>query len=93
MAITGADIERLRELSTKFSVDWAGQLEQLISQIDGQVQASVDIWTGDDANQFRGQVWPEHKSRMNNARDVLVQAGEMAKRNVEAQVSTSSTLA
>ncbi len=94
MAIRGADIEQLKGLATKLEVNWAGQLDQLISTVDAAVQASANnVWLGPDADQFRTVIWPEHKKHMQAARQALADAGATAKRNAGAQENTSSNLA
>lgn len=93
MAITsGADIQALQNLATKFSSEWAGQLETLTAQIDSAVQASVDIWVGTDAGQFRDSIWPQHRAALKAALDALQQAGQTASANAQAQEATSSAL-
>ncbi len=93
MAITGADIEQLRALANKLTVDWAGQIESLTGTINTSVQASTDIWVGPDADQFRNDIWPTHKTALDNARDALTAAGDTAKVNADAQETTSSAIA
>lgn len=93
MAITGADIQQLQALATKLQVTWAGQIDQLISTIDAEVTNSINIWVGNDADQFRNQIWPEHRTRLRAASTALAEAGATAKRNAQAQESTSQTVA
>lgn len=93
MAIRGADIEQLQVLANKLEVTWAGQIDQLISSVDSAVQASANnVWLGPDADQFRNQIWPEHRRHLQAARVALAEAGGTAKRNAQAQESTSQSV-
>lgn len=93
MAITsGADIQALNGLGTKFSNTWAGQLEQLTAEINAAVESSGDIWAGQDAEKFRGTVWPNHKQQLINAVEALRTAGQIATSNARAQEQTSNAI-
>lgn len=94
MALRGADIDKLRDLANRLQNTWGSQIDQLISQIDTQVQASAsDVWIGPDADQFRNQIWPQHKAALKAARQALADAGATAKRNADVQETTSSSVA
>lgn len=94
MGIRGADVERLFDLANRLESTWAGQIDQLISSVDAAVQASADnVWLGPDAEQFRGVTWPEHRRHLQAARVALAEAGATAKRNAQAQETTSASIA
>ncbi|MEM7340500.1 MAG: hypothetical protein AAF467_17720 [Actinomycetota bacterium] len=93
MAIRGADIDQLRDLANKLENTWAGEIDGLIGRVDTAVQNSANnIWLGPDADQFRNQIWPEHKRALQAARAALAAAGGTARRNADAQENTSRGL-
>ncbi len=92
MTITGADIEKLRELATNFQDNWANELQDLRESIDARVTDSVNIWVGPDANNFRDEVWPEHRAHIDSAKEALIAAAATANANANAQEDTSANL-
>lgn len=93
MPVSGADVAQLTKLSTDLGQTWKSQLETTVRTIDTAVQNSQEIWMGKDANQFRTAIWPGHKTALDNAIQVLVEAGQTAKKNADAQETTSSAVA
>ncbi len=88
----GANIEMLKGLAGKLDGTWAGELENLISTISGEVANSADIWKGPDADQFRGGIWEGHRADLMKAVNALTEAGVMARRQAEAQEATSNAI-
>ncbi len=94
MALRGADVDKLRDLASRLQGQWSTSIDQLISQVDTQVMASAtDVWIGPDADRFRNEIWPQHKTALKAARQALIDAGATAKRNADVQEDTSRVVA
>ncbi|WUH93059.1 WXG100 family type VII secretion target [Streptomyces sp. NBC_00433] len=59
MSIHGADIQQLRDLSTKFSTE-AGNLGTLIGHLQTATSSSESYWKGPAAERFRSE-WAQLK--------------------------------
>ena len=77
MALSGADLSRLLELSNKFGKDH-DTLNTLITALDGATSGSTDYWTGKFANDFRSE-WASLKPSLTKFVNLLHDAQKAAK--------------
>lgn len=85
----GADVEALRLLGEVFD-DASQQLDTARQQIEAAVSAAD--WWGPSGEQFRGEWADDHAPRLATVSAGLTEAGAAARRNADAQDTTSSTL-
>lgn len=88
MAMYGADVAQLRQLSTQLSTK-ASDIEGIISQLTTAI-TSVE-WMGPDANAFRSDWSSTHVAQLRQVVNALNLASQTAKRNADAQETTSAT--
>ena len=86
MAMLGADVEALRNLSTRLNTgsnDIQNQKNQLSNALRG-----IE-WRGQDADQFRNQWETEHVPALDRIARALEEAGKHANRNAQQQEDAS----
>lgn len=81
MAVSGADVERLRELAKKFTTE-AGNLNTLITHLKNASDGSHDFWTGGDADKFRTE-WAQLKPTFDNFVKTLHSAHDWANNSAD----------
>jgi WXG100 family type VII secretion target len=87
MALTGADVARLRELASKFDGD-ANQLQGIITSLQTACGGSHDYWVGGNANKFRTE-WEGLKPTFDKFVETLRDAGRAARTHADNQEQVS----
>jgi WXG100 family type VII secretion target len=77
MSISGADLEQLLTLSTKFQSD-SHALQQTFTTLNQHSQNSQSYWTGPLANQFREE-WNAIQPHLTKIVDLLQKASQATK--------------
>jgi uncharacterized protein YukE len=87
MAVThGMNVEEVNALGATLQTQ-AGHIRDMVGQLEGAINGTT--WMGPDADQFKGQWWPEHKQHLLAVAEQLHGFGQSAKHNAEAQVTAS----
>jgi WXG100 family type VII secretion target len=81
MAIHGADIQQLRDLAGKFKTE-AGNLDTLISHLQGATTSSDGYWKGPAAERFRNE-WSQLKPTFDKFVSTLHEAERSANTNAD----------
>jgi hypothetical protein len=87
MSMYGMNIEQVRQLGNTLQAK-AEEIRSMVSQIDGQLNGTT--WEGPDAQQFKGQWWPEHKNHLLTAAEGIHGFGQSALNNASEQEATSN---
>ncbi|MGC3955283.1 MAG: WXG100 family type VII secretion target [Propionicimonas sp.] len=87
MALWGADIGQLRQLSSQLNQK-AGEIESVLTTLTNAL-ANTN-WEGPDAIAFRNEWSGQHTSALRQVANALREAGTKAAQNASAQESTSS---
>jgi len=90
MAMLGMDVDQADGAVSKINSQ-SGQLQTLISQLNSTVTGLSSFWTGSDATQFVGTVWPSHKSNLDKVKADLDQLSSDLKKEIEQQRQTSAS--
>jgi hypothetical protein len=80
------DPQQVEELG-RFLQARAADLERVVSDIDAKVRSTS--WQGTDADQFRTQWWPAHRSKISAAAGSVQGLGQSALNNAAEQVRAS----
>jgi len=87
MAFThGMNVEDVRRLGSTLQAK-AEEIRTILNQIDSQLNATT--WVGPDAEQFKGQWWPEHKASLSSVAERINGFGQSALNNASEQESVS----
>lgn len=87
MAVThGMNVDEVNSLGSQLQTQ-ADNIQQLVGQLEGAINGTT--WMGPDADQFKGQWWPEHKQRLLAVADGLQGFGQSAINNASDQVGAS----
>ncbi|MCE3244429.1 MAG: hypothetical protein K0S72_552 [Arthrobacter sp.] len=86
MAIWGADIAQLKDLSAKLQAG-ARELENQKNML-GRALQNTD-WKGPDADQFRNEWNTNHSNALTRVAQALEEAGKQANRNASQQEEAS----
>jgi uncharacterized protein YukE len=87
MAVThGMNVEEVTALGTTLQTQ-AGHIRDMVGQLEGAINGTT--WMGPDADQFKGQWWPEHKQHLLAVAEQLHGFGQSAKNNATEQMNTS----
>jgi uncharacterized protein YukE len=65
----------------------AGQIRDLVSEIESKVSGTT--WEGPDAQAFKGQWWPDHKSHLMQVAEQVDGFGQSALNNATEQENAS----
>ena len=87
--IKGMDVEQVRSFGMNLQNNVKSNLDQLIQQVGTQVQGLA--WEGPDALTFKGDRWQAVVNLANQLSQQLVELGQTAVTNANAQESTSAT--
>jgi hypothetical protein len=82
----GMNVEEVKNLGHTLQTQ-ADNIRNLVGQLDGLVNGTT--WMGPDADQFKGQWWPEHKQHLLAVSEQLHGFGQSALNNASDQVGTS----
>jgi hypothetical protein len=89
MARLGMDADLVesagRELKTR-----AGDITNIVSELDRLVNGLLSIWDGPDAKTFVEQWWPEHKNQLVKASTTIEGLGQSALNNASEQRNVSN---
>lgn len=69
----------------------AGDIGNLIGQIDRLVTGLTSIWDGQDAQTFVNTWWPEHKKSLTSAQTAVDGLGQSALNNASEQRTVSGS--
>jgi hypothetical protein len=83
----GMNVEQVRQLGHLLQAK-ADEIITMLGQIDSQLNSTT--WEGPDAQQFKGQWWPEHKGRLQQVSEGIRGFGQSALNNASAQEDASS---
>lgn len=86
MAVTGMDIEQVRMLGTLLR-NQLDAVNGIVSSIESSL--SNTVWIGPDAETFRNEWWPQHKTNLQSIGNQLVGFGDAAHNNANEQEATS----
>lgn len=86
MALFGADIEQVQQLSTQLNAK-ASDIQSIISQLSSAIN-SVN-WMGPDADRFRSDWQGQHVAQLKQVVSALQTASQNARRNAQEQQSAS----
>jgi ABC-type transporter Mla subunit MlaD len=87
MAIFGADIEQVQQLSTQLNAK-ASDIQNVISQLSSAISSVT--WMGPDADRFRSDWQGTHVAQLKQVVSALQQASQDAARNAREQQSAST---
>lgn len=88
MAIWGADIEEVRQLSSQLNSK-AGDIESILGALTNALAGTQ--WVGPDATQFRNEWSGAHTSALRNVANALRDAASKAQQNAAAQEQASNS--
>lgn len=88
MVMWGMDVQEIRNVGAQLKTQ-AGQIEQVISTIDGLISTAIGNWTGTDADQFQDWWNSQHKPALTNAKNAIEGLGQSALNNASEQESVS----
>lgn len=83
----GMNVEQVRQLGQTLQAK-ADEIISMLGQIDGQLNGTT--WAGPDAEQFKGQWWPEHKTHLQQVSEQIRGFGQAALNNASDQEGASS---
>lgn len=86
----GANVGELNNLANNLDQTQAGTIDQVIQAVQGMIDGLDGVWRGNDATQFAGEWQATHRVALQAAADALRKAAGDARRNAEAQNTTSS---
>ncbi|MFV8228599.1 WXG100 family type VII secretion target [Mycolicibacterium fortuitum] len=86
MAMVGADVEQLNQLSAQLN-NKANDIQSVISQLTSAIN-SVE-WKGNDANRFRADWSGQYVGQLKQVVTALQTASQNAKRNAQEQQTAS----
>jgi uncharacterized protein YukE len=86
MALYGADIEQVQQLSNQLNAK-ANEIENVISQLSSAI-SSVN-WMGPDADRFRSDWQGQHVAQLKQVVSALQAASQNARRNAQEQQTAS----
>jgi uncharacterized protein YukE len=84
MARLGMDVDAVMSASKQLRTE-AGNIDALVTKIQGIVNNLPSIWDGPDSQQFVNEWWPEHKRTLQAASSHITGLADSAKNNVEEQ--------
>ena len=87
MAVThGMNVDEVNQLGHQLQTQ-AGNIRDMVGQLEGVISGTT--WMGPDADQFKGQWWPEHKQHLLAVAEQLHGFGQSALNNASDQVTAS----
>jgi uncharacterized protein YukE len=87
MAYTGMDIVDVRQTGNELK-QISGEIQGLMQRLDGRVNGTA--WEGPDAQRFKNDWWPKHRTTLNNIVQELEGLGQSALNNAQEQETASS---
>jgi uncharacterized protein YukE len=87
MAVFGADVEQVQQLSTQLNAK-ASDIQNIISQLSSAISSVT--WMGPDADRFRSDWQGTHVAQLKQVVSALQQASQDAARNAREQQSAST---
>jgi hypothetical protein len=88
MAVThGMNVDEVTNLGTTLQSQ-ASNIRDMVGLLEGAISGTT--WMGPDADQFKGQWWPEHKQHLMAVAEQLHGFGQSAINNATDQVTASS---
>lgn len=88
MALTGMDIEAVRQLGTLLKTK-ADEIQSTMNQLNSQITSSQSIWIGPDADTFRNDWQSSHMRSLQMVIQGLEDASQRATQNATEQESAS----
>ena len=82
----GMNVEEVNTLGRNLQHQ-ADAIKQMVGQLEGVIHGTT--WMGPDADQFKGQWWPEHKQHLLAVSEQLHGFGQSALNNATDQVNIS----
>jgi uncharacterized protein YukE len=87
MAMYGMNIQDVRTLAALLQRK-SDEIRQLVSEVDGKVHSTT--WEGPDAQRFKNDWWPQHKSHLLQVADQIHGFGQSANNNAAEQENVSN---
>lgn len=87
MAMTGMVIEEVRQTGADLK-QISGEIQGLMQRLDGRVNGTT--WEGPDAQRFKNDWWPQHRTTLQNIVTELEGLGQAALNNAQEQEQASS---
>ena len=81
MSLRGGRTDEMRQLASQFD-NHAGQIGQLIQDLNAQTTGSMDIWKGPAADRFRSD-WESYKPTLDKLVQSLHEASQAINQNAE----------
>ncbi len=89
MSLFGMDTSEILSVAKNLGSQ-AGDLQQLVADVDALVKEAVSVWEGDDARQFLDWWETDHKKALMEAQRLLDRLSGVAHAGVSAQERASS---
>lgn len=86
--MVGMNIEEVRRIAGQLKGQ-AGQIDTLISQINGLIEQTQANWRGEDATRFKGWWEGEHRPNLMRLREAIDGLGQSALNNASEQEAAS----
>lgn len=83
----GMNIEEVRNLGRQLQTQ-ADNIQQVMASLDSAVNGAT--WVGSDADTFKGQWWPQHRTQLQQVVQGLSDFGQSAINNATEQENVSS---
>lgn len=88
MAIShGMNVEEVDRLGRDLQ-DIAREIDRIVTRLNKQIGSTT--WVGNDANRFKNEWWPGHRTKLKAIQSDLDGFGQSAKNNAEEQRRISS---
>ncbi len=84
----GMDIAQVQSSMGKIE-SYAGQIESLKGQLKNEVNNLLNIWSGQDANQFVTATWPPQEQSLTQLIEALRQLAQTGKQQAQQQEQAS----
>lgn len=87
MAMTGMNIADVRQTGAELK-QISGEIQGLMQRLDGRVNSTT--WEGPDAQRFKHDWWPQHRTTLQRIVQELEGLGQSAMNNADEQEAASA---
>ena len=87
MAFVGMVVEEVRQTGNELK-QISSEIQSLMNRLDSRVQSTT--WQGPDAERFKGEWWPQHRSNLQRICADLEGLGQSAMNNAQEQEQASN---
>lgn len=89
MAMQGMDVNEVRNIGNQLKHQ-ANEIQQVIAQVDAAINHALNVWQGNDANQFHDWWNSQHKPALTHAQQAIDGLGQSALNNAVEQENVSN---